>query len=336
MIRALLLLWVVACCACRFAPAVAAPAVAAPLPTLNVQITLDSGVIRVGDIWRDAGAKAEAIVGTAPLPGHSFAVDSTQLSFIAHLYDVDWKPTSGVERSFVERPGRTLTHDEIRDALAPALVQAGAPPNGSLELTSLNELLVPPLSLPRIAVQEASYDAGSERFTANLAVSAEGIPAQTMRVAGRMVQRVDAVVTTRRLLAGQIIGSGDVQVMPVAARRVSVALAPGLADVVGQATRRAIAAGQPVATTDVGPPILVEMGAAVVLTLDTPGMSISTQGRALTAGGRGDMIQVMNMSSRAVLEARVSGPGEASILPGSSPVTVAAVNSPLRSPEVAQ
>jgi len=191
MIRALLLLWLVAAGACRFTPAVAASP-----PTLNVQITLDSGVIRVGDIWRDAGAKAEAIVGTAPLPGHSFAVDSIQLSFIAHLYDVDWKPTSGVERSFVERPGRTLTHDEIRDALAPALVQAGAPPTGSLELSSLNELLVPPLSLPRIGVQEASYDAGSERFTANLVVSAEGIPTQTMRVAGRMVQRVDAVVAT--------------------------------------------------------------------------------------------------------------------------------------------
>jgi flagella basal body P-ring formation protein FlgA len=331
MIRAFLLLLSVAACAGRFTPAVAAP-----LPTLNVQITLDAGVIRVGDIWRDAGAKTEAIVGTAPLPGHSFTVDGPQLSFIAHLYDVDWKPTSGVERSFVERPGRTLTHDEIRDAVAPALVQAGAPPSGSLELTSLNDLLVPPLSFPRIAVQEASYDAGSERFAANIAVSAEGVPTQTMRVAGRMVQRVDAVVTTRRLLAGQTIGAGDVQVMPIAARRVGVALAPGLADVVGQATRRAIAAGQPVAAADVGPPILVEMGAPVVLTLDTPGMSISAQGRALAAGGRGDTIQVMNMSSRAVLEARVSGPGQASVLPGSSPVTVAAVNSPPRSPEVAQ
>jgi len=243
---------------------------------------------------------------------------------------------SGVERSFVERPGRSLTHDEISDALWPSLLQAGAPSGGSLELTGLIELLVPPLSFPRISVQEASYDVGSERFSANLAIAAEGMPSQSIRVAGRVVRRVSTVVTIRRVMTGQVVGADDVQVMPVVARRVAGEVAHAVADVVGQAARRTLVAGQPVAFADIGAPILISQGSAVVLTLDTPGMSIAAQGRALTAGGRGDLIQVMNLVSRAVLEARVNGPGQASVLPGSMPVVVAAIGARSRSPEVAQ
>ena len=325
-----LVCWLVLGCA-----ALGAPSLAAGMPTLNVQIQLDAGVIRVGDIWHDAGGNAAAIIGTAPLPGHSITVDGAQLGYIARLYNVEWKPTSGVERTIIERPGRTLTRDEIVVALRRRLAEAGAPADSTVELTSLNDILVPPTSSPVISVQDISFDAGTERFSATLLIAAEGMATENTRVAGRAVQLVDAVVATRRLSVGQTIGPDDVKLLPISQRRVGVEIARDLNRVVGQAARHTLVSGQPVPIADIGAPILVEKGGLVMLSIEMPGMSIAAQGRALDAGGRGDTIQVMNPMSHAVLEARVSGPGQASVVPGSTPV-VAAAGSLSRSSEVAQ
>ena len=102
----------------------------------------------------------------------------------------------------------------------------------------------------------------------------------------------------------------------------------------GQTPKRTIVAGQPVEDADVGAPIMVPKGATVVLLLDTPNMSLTAQGLALGSGGRGDVIQVMNPLSRAIVAARVTGAGQATIEPGSTPLVPPARATP-RSPEVA-
>src|ERR1700712_3698525 len=84
---------------------------------LKTQVKLDAGVITVTDLWSNAGAKAKMVIGMAPPPGRSIAIDAAQLSYIAQLYDVAWRPTSGVERSSVERAGRPLTRDEMSDPI---------------------------------------------------------------------------------------------------------------------------------------------------------------------------------------------------------------------------
>jgi len=56
------------------------------------------------------------------------------------------------------------------------------------------------------------------------------------------------------------------------------------------------------------------------LVLQTATMSLTAQGVAMGAGGRGDVIQVLNPTSRAILAARVTGPGQVAIAPGSTPI----------------
>lgn len=323
----------------RLAPCVALALLCAQAraaaPSLNLQVHLDAGVIRVGDIWRDAGDGAATVIGAAPPPGRAITVDGPQLAYLARLFNVEWKPVSGVERVTIERPGRAVSREEIVGSVRRSLIEAGAPEDGTVELAGFNPVQVPPLATPAISVQEATYDPGSERFAATLLVAAEGMPTESARVAGRVVQLADAVIATRRIAAGQIVLPGDVRVQAVPQRRLGQDMAHDPAQVVGQAARRLLAAGQPVPLAAIGAPILVEKGEPVALSLATPGMAIVAQGRALTAGGQGDVIQVLNPASRAVLEARVTGPGHASVAPGSTPVTQAA-GSPPRNPEIAQ
>lgn len=313
--------------------AISAPLYAKTAAQLKLQVTLDAGFIKVSDIWGDAGPKSETIIGAAPPPGRSIAIEAGQLAYIAHLYDVDWKPVSGVERTTVERAGRPLTHDEIESPVRRSLVDAGAPPTVAIELANVAPILVPPLSFPVVAVEAANYDLASERFSADLVISTDGMQTQRMRVSGRIVQMVTAVVATRRLEPGDVITAADLRTMPVADRRGIGAVAKDISEVVGQTPKRTIVAGQPVVTADVGAPVMVPKGATVVLLLETTNMSLAAQGLALGSGGRDDVIQVMNPVSRAVVAARVTGTGRAVVLPGSIPVVPPARATP-RNPEI--
>ena len=301
---------------------------------LRLQVALDTGVIKLSDIWANAGPKADTVIGPAPPPGRSIGIEAGQLAYIARLYDVNWRPTSGVERTAVERAGRPLSRDEVSEPIRRSLVEASAAPSVTVELANFSPILVPPASFPLLAVEGLSYDAAGERFSANLAVSTEGMRTQRLRVSGRVVEMVPAVVATRRLQADEIIGPADIRRMPMAARRMTGPAITDPALAIGQSPKRTIVAGQPLAEADVGPPVMIAKGATVAVMVEAPGLSMTAQGLALGAGGQGDMIQVMNPLSRAVVAARVTAPGRAVVAPGASPL-VAPANSTLRSPEVA-
>lgn len=328
---------------CAPAPGWAQPLPAPPSPpapravaALRLQLRLDAGVITVGDLWSDAGPKAGAVVGPAPQPGRAIAVEAGQLAYIARLYDVPWRPTSGVERATIERAGRPLTRDELSDPIRRALADAGAPSAGALEMPSVEAMLVPPMSFPAVSVEALSYDPSSDRFSASVAVSADGMQTLRARVAGRLERTVAAVVAVRRLQAGDLIAAGDVRLAQYPERRLAGPAASDPDLVVGQAAKRTVVAGQPLSQADFGPPTMVLKGSTVVVTVESPGLSLAAQGIALGSGGRDDVVQVSNPLSRSVVAARITGPGRASVNPGSVPLVAPAPPGSARSGEVSQ
>jgi flagella basal body P-ring formation protein FlgA len=310
-----------------------APAMAEAVAVLKLQVQLDSGVIKVADLWTGAGAKGDMVVGPSPPPGRSIAIESSQLAYIARLYDVNWRPLSGAERTAVERAGRPLTREEVAEPIRRSLIEAGAAPNSAVDLANFAATQVPPLAFPSVSVEAIGYEQGSERFSANIAIASEGMATQRMRVAGRVTQMVSAVVANRRLNAGEVIVAADVRIARIPERRLANPVLSDLDLAVGQAPKRTMVAGQPLAAADLGPPVMISKGQTVVMTVEVPGLSMALQGLAMSPGGRDDIIQVMNPLSRAVVAARVTSPGRAVIAPGSSPLV--APGGPSRNPEVA-
>ena len=307
---------------------------AAVAPELKLHVQLDAGVIRVSDLWDNPGAKSEAVIGTAPPPGRSIAIEAAQLAYIAHLYDVNWHPTSGVERTFLERAGRPLSYEEMAGPVRRSLIASGAPASVAIELGNVAPILVPPMSFPMISVEGTRYDPATGRFAADLAASTDGMETQRMRIEGRATDMVPTIVATRRLTAGDVITASDVRIMQIAGQRLTGPALTDISEVVGQTPKRTLVAGQPVSATDVGAPVMVLKGATVLIVLETPNMSLASQGLAVSSGGRDDMIQVMNPLSRAIVAARVTGPGRAIVLSGSTPL-VAPTRVASRNPEIA-
>jgi len=117
----------------------------------------------------------------------------------------------------------------------------------------------------------------------------------------------DALVPLRTIPARALIGPEDVGR--------SDATVPGaLVDpalVVGLEARIALYPGRPIRAGDVGPPAVVERNQIVPLVYQSGALTISVEGRALDRAGPGEMIRVMNLSSRATVTARVGSDGVA-------------------------
>jgi flagella basal body P-ring formation protein FlgA len=235
-------------------------------------------------------------------------VEAPQLQAIARANGLDWRPL-GAERVVLERPGRALSQDEILLALRAALRSQGLEEEDEVELPGFVPPMVPEAAFVQLALEGAVLDPPGARFAATLAVMAEGMPTQRLRLAGRVVRTAPMLVATRRLTAGEVIDAEDVRLIRVPASRLRPGAAQAVEAVLGQALRRPAAAEQPLLLADLAQPMVIERGQTVTMLYEIPGMTLSAQGRAMASAPRGGTVPVMNLSSRTVVQAEAVARG---------------------------
>jgi flagella basal body P-ring formation protein FlgA len=305
--------------ACAALPATAA--------TLRPFTTLSGPVVTLADLFEGADGRA---LGPAPAPGARITVEARQLEAIARQYGVDWRPGSAGDRVVLDRPGRTLGRDEVAGPLRTALAAAGAPRDGDLELPGFTAPVVGMGAKAEAEVTQLEFDGGTGRFTALVSVTADAAPAAQLRLSGRMLEMTELPVPRRRMVPGDVIESGDLEWVRLRTAQAKGEVVHAMREAVGQALRHAVQPGQPIQLADLGRPVVVQKGTPMLLALDTPGIQLTAQGVAMEPAGIGERVHVVNPASRIVVEAEVTGPGRARVLPGSAPV-----NSTGRLPQVA-
>jgi flagella basal body P-ring formation protein FlgA len=281
--------------------------------------TLHSSTVRLSDLFDNAGANAERVLG--PGAGGRIVVEAPQLAAIARQFGVDWRPASSADRTVLDWPGRPLRRDEVLDAVRDALMQRGASSDCDIELADFNAPLVPFEATPRPVVADVDYDATAGRFSAVLAVSGEAMEPIHLRLAGRVDDTTELPVATIRLAAGTVLHADDVHIA-----RIHTSLVHGDAlrrqtDIVGMQLKHPLAAGLPFIVGEVIRPALVLKGANVLMLLDSAGIMLTAQGQALEAGAVGERIRVLNPVSRAVIEAEVMGPDRVRVAPNTMPLS---------------
>ena len=164
-----------------------------------------------------------------------------------------------------------------------------------------NELEVP-ASAAAFQVDDFSYDSRSGRFYGTVASAAASI-----KVSGR-AQTVEAIpVLKSRIAAGHVISRSDVEWLQVPANRYGAGYVDRFDDLIGQTPRRALAAGMPIRTNDIGKPEAIARNSLVTMMAQGPGITITTTGRAMESGSIGDVVQVMNLQSKRTIQATVTG-----------------------------
>ncbi len=306
----------------------AVPARAAEAAKLRPFGILDGSVVRLSDLFEDLGAAGRQVLGPGPAPGQQITVPAAQLAAIASEFGVNWRPRSPGEQAILERPGRPLRRSEAIATLRQALLSAGAPADSRVLMPDFSPPEVPPGAAVVVAVRQLEYDRASGAFSAVLSISASGMDQRDLAVSGRAERMVAILVARHVLMPGTIVTAADLRPSsaPTGSLSAEVAQTPG--EATGMELRRAIAAGAPLPLADLVPPPLVRRGQRVLIVLTAPGLALTEQGRSLEAGAAGASIRVLNPLSRAVLEGRVTGPGEVRVALGSLPLSNPASRSP--------
>ncbi|CAH0142062.1 flagellar basal body P-ring formation chaperone FlgA [Roseomonas sp. CECT 9278] len=305
-------------------PLLALPARGDTLPPHPRPVVLaEDAMLRLGDLFENAGPLAHQAVGAAPAPGRRMLLDAANLSAIARRHGLAWRPLSGEERSIVERPGRPVPRDEIEALLRLELARHGADAEFELDLPGFAPPLVPISAAPEVALEATHYDSATRRFAATLVVAAEGMAMQRQRIAGRVAPTVPVVLAARRMAVGEVVRATDIDERRLRAERVRPGMAQRAEDVIGRQLRRPVGTDMPFATVDLVAPVVVAKNQAVLMLLEAPGLALSAQGRALEDAAIGEVVRVMNLASRQVVEAEVVGPGRVRVRQGAAPLQFA-------------
>ena len=111
----------------------------------------------------------------------------------------------------------------------------------------------------------------------------------------------DSVVATHTIRAQSILTVDDFTL--VQAEIVGALTDPAFA--IGMEAVVTLYAGRPIRAADLGAAAVVERNQTVTLVYRMGGLSILTEGRALSRGRPGDLIKVMNLASRATVTGTV-------------------------------
>lgn len=121
----------------------------------------------------------------------------------------------------------------------------------------------------------------------------------------------DSLVATRTIRAMAVVEPDDLTL-------VEADIPGALQDaalIVGLEARVTLYAGRPIRPGDVGPPATVERNQIVPLSYRAGGLLILAEGRALSRGGAGDVIRVMNLASRTTVSGQIGADGQVQVGP---------------------
>jgi flagella basal body P-ring formation protein FlgA len=228
--------------------AFAAPALAGPVSLLADPLD-DDGRVTLGDLFDDAGAAADVVVGQRL--GATAVFEASQIQAAARRAGLDWANPQGLRRVVVREGGAAPAEASAR----PAAATVASRPGATVEvLTYARSLaagdIIQPADVVWSTVQAHQAPAGGPQDAD-----------QVVGLSAKRALRAGAVVTSRDLASPQVIARNDM---------VEVAYIVGGVEltVTGKATRNA-SAGEPV------PVLNVQSGRTIDAVAVSPGRAVA-------------------------------------------------------------
>lgn len=288
----------------------------APPPALKASVTVTSDVVHIGDLVENAGPVADVPIFRAPDLGTTGAVATDRIVDAIRAHQLIGIDTRGIAEVIVTRASRAISPQEISASIAHAL--AGQYGFGTAHNIMVNfdrdvrTLQVEPDVVGPLQVTAISYDPRTTRFdvTFDLPSSVE-LRRQAAHYTGTALATVDAVAVERTIEHGDVLKASDLTIV-----RRPKAEGTALSDliaVVGLAARHQLHPGQPLSTADVMKPEIVVRNDTVTIVYQVPGVTLTLRGQAQDNGALGDTIAVLNIDSKRVVQAVISGPDRVTI-----------------------
>ena len=120
---------------------------------------------------------------------------------------------------------------------------------------------------------------------------------------------VSMPVPKAALRKGTIITEDHLDFIELEPHKISAHFASDPMQIIGQQARRTLYKEQPIRLSDTGPVILIKRNQDVDLFFSKNGILLKTNGRALSDGGTGERVKVMNTTSKQIVFGKVTDSG---------------------------
>jgi flagella basal body P-ring formation protein FlgA len=198
-----------------------------------------------------------------------------------------------------------VTLGEIFDGAGPAARTPVATRTGQSVMLSAQAV--------RLAAARAGLDWANAEGLRQIIVRG-GAPSAAGQAAPAIARgNIDVLTWARSLAAGEVVQAQDVVWAKAASAPANAPRDPDA--VVGMAARHAIRAGAAVTGADIAGVQVIKANEIVTITFDSDGVSLALQAKALSGGAVGETINVQNVTSKKVVQAVVTGPGQAAVGP---------------------
>jgi flagella basal body P-ring formation protein FlgA len=303
-------------------------AFSAEQPRLKAQVTVHGPLVTLGDLIDGAGESSSVAVFRAPDLGMAGTVRADRIIAAAEARGITGLVTDGIQSVAVSRLGRAIESDEVSNVIARHIVEIGRGERIEDIDVALDRIQQPVVventAIDMMTVDKFEYDPSTGRFAALLKISDSQAAAAGLRFTGRAIEIIEVPVLARMIERGEIISPRDIVIdrMPRSAIRSDIITDANR--LTGMSARRNLREGVPLTRDLLMEPILVQRGDLVTIVYRSTGLTLTTRGRALSAGARGEVIQIFNIQSKRTVEAEVSGPGFVTVMPQRVPLAALA------------
>ena len=294
----------------------AVPAAAQTGPRLKAQAIVASDVVRIGDLVENAGIAANTPIFRAPDLGQTGAVPARAVIDAVRPYGLIAVDTRGLSEVTVTHASRTIAADEVEQRIAAALLaryNLGKPENLKISFDrDVRPIELALTSTSELAMSRINYDTQTRRFDVSFELA--GVSRTPWRYTGTAVETIEAAVPTRALNRGDILKASDFAVERRPKSEFASEPPASAAEIAGLAARRPVRVGQPLRNADLMKPEIVKKNDMVLLHYAVPGIVLTMRGQAQDAGTEGDIVNVLNVNSKRVIQGIVTGPGRVTIM----------------------
>lgn len=284
------------------------------LMSLRSDILVNAEFVTLGDLFHLTGSKSEINVVRAPKPGSRLSIPSPALARFVYRKGLQWDNAMQLRQVYVTRSSAEIHEDDIRGVLELAFDDMGI--EGPMDIKFHERDLTihqPTGTTPDLTIESLSHDPVSGRFVAKVRTPLDNNETLLTTVSGQTIEVQIIPVLARSISRGDIITASDLKTERVPLKRIGTNIIAQMDDVVGMQTKRALRPGDPLRSTDLKAPTMIEKGALISMTFAVPGIKLTNVGRALEAGGAGDIINVINPRSRQTVMARIVSQNQVSV-----------------------
>jgi flagellar basal body P-ring formation protein FlgA len=291
---------------------------------LKDQVSVQSNRIVLNDIAEFQGTDsgqlaqlAQVPLGNAPRLGIVATLSRYQLSgFIQKVMDpIPAISFEGAEVVQIKLQGRPVESEEITRILKDFLIKTLPWKESEIEIQSIEHpqgIELPP-GEAQLQISSRLPVTGRGRIIFPFEIVQEGKVIRNFWTTTKINVNKGVFTAQRPIRVGKVIELEDVVLSGATISDFHATYLRTLDEILGKVAQRNLSPGDPLTRESFADPILIKRGETIQLRLQRSGIALTAKGRAEQDGRLGQTIRVRNMEFSTLLNAQITGPGEAKI-----------------------